>query len=77
VKDFIGSKKDYIEKPLIYNSIFFKIEETNKFEDFTKILSFSVGNLLSLNSISKEQNISYRKLEEFLEFGNIMNKEKF
>jgi hypothetical protein len=64
-KKIIQSIKDlYIERDIIQ---FFKIEETSKFEDFAKILSFSIGNLLSLNSISKEQNINYKKLEEFLE----------
>lgn len=54
----------YLEKDIIG---FFKIEETSKFENFTKALAFNIANLLNLNSIVSDIKISYKKGEEFLE----------
>lgn len=53
----------YIEKDVVN---FFKIEETSKFEDITKILAFNISNILSISSLSSDLKISYRKVEEFL-----------
>lgn len=53
----------YLEKDIV---AFFKIEETSKFEDLLKVLSFNISNLISISSLASELKISYRKVEEFL-----------
>ena len=54
----------YLEKDIFS---FFKIEQTSKFEDFAKHLSFNIGNLLNLSTISSDLKISLYKAENFLE----------
>ncbi len=54
----------YLEKDVIS---FFRIEETTKFENFTKALAFGIASLLNLNSVASDVKISYKKAEEFLE----------
>lgn len=54
----------YIEKDII---TFFKIEETTKFKDLTKALSFQASNLLLISSLAKNLNLSFLKIEEFVE----------
>lgn len=54
----------YLEKDVVN---FFRIEETTKFEDFLKFLSFATANLLVLSSASNTLALPYKKGEEFLE----------
>jgi len=53
----------YIERDI---STFFKIEDTGKFEDLVKILSFRTSDLLSVSSLSSDLKFSIRNVEEFL-----------
>ena len=53
----------YLEKDI---TSFFGIEDTSKFEDFLKVLSFTTSNLFSVSSASKELKVPYKKIEEFL-----------
>ncbi len=54
----------YLEKDIVS---FFRIEESNKFEDFAKMLGFQISNLLNLANLASNVKISYNKAEEFLE----------
>jgi len=54
----------YIEKDVVN---FFRIEETTKFENFTKALAFNIASMLNLNSLASDVRISYKRAEEFLE----------
>jgi predicted AAA+ superfamily ATPase len=54
----------YLEKDVI---AFFRVEETKKFEDFTRMLAFNTASLLNLNSIASDLKLSYRRVKEFLE----------
>ncbi len=53
----------YLEKDI---SSFFKVEDTPKFENLLKLLSFNTSNILITSSISSDLKLSYRKVEEFL-----------
>lgn len=54
----------YLEKDVIN---FFRVEETTKFENFTKALAFGIASMLNLNSLASDVRISYKRAEEFLE----------
>ncbi len=53
----------YLEKDI---AGFFKVEESSSFEDFLKALSFIIGNLLNVSSLTTKINLPFRKAEEFL-----------
>jgi hypothetical protein len=53
----------YIEKDIVN---FFHIYDSSKFIDLTRYLSFIIGNILDISSVSKELKISYRKVENYI-----------
>ncbi|MBU5682299.1 MAG: ATP-binding protein [Nanopusillaceae archaeon] len=54
----------YIERDIFY---FLGIRNIEKFNNLMKFLSFNVGNLLNLSSISQDLRIDYKTLENYLE----------
>jgi len=57
-------KNIYIEKDIIS---FFKIEETEKFEDLLKMLAFNAGSIMSYSSLSSDLKLAFRKVDKFIE----------
>lgn len=54
----------YLEKDIV---TFFRIEESNTFEDFARILGFQISNLLNISALASNARTSYKKAEEFIE----------